>query len=79
MPFVFLPMSQMIGRQTAGEGVDGGHHGARDLLGALHGDALGHHLGDHDGTVGDDEGQDDVHQAAGDAGCTPQLSTAGIR
>ena len=51
-----------------GEGVDGGHHGARDLLGALHGDALGHHLGDHDGAVGDDEGQDDVHQAAGDAG-----------
>ena len=51
-----------------GEHVDGGYHGARDLLGALHRDALGHHLGDHDGAVGDDEGQDDVHQAAGDAG-----------
>ena len=51
-----------------GEGVDGGHHGARDLLGALHGDALGHHLGDHDGTVGDDQREHDVHQTAGDAG-----------
>ena len=51
-----------------GEGVDGGHHGARDLLGALHGDALGHHLGDHDGAVGDNQREHDVHQATGDAG-----------
>ena len=49
-----------------GEDVDGRHDRAGDGLVALHGDTLGHQLGDHDRAVGDDERQADGGQRRGD-------------